>query len=170
MKISTKRIALVGVLTALYVVCSLTLKIPMGIGAIMLDLGYLVLTVATFTVGCWAGVVGGLGALIESFLFSPYGISYGWIVMNVLIGVICGIFFRQARLKKMRQYLISTAIIIVAVLIGITAKTVIECQLYGIPYLVKIPKSAVAFVVDVIVMLIGLPIAVRVKKFMRRRA
>lgn len=166
MKLTTKKISLIGVLTALYVVCSLTLKIPMGVGAIALDLGYLVLTVAVFTIGAYAGIVGGMGALIESYLFSPYGISWGWVVMNVIIGVLCGIIFRNVKLKGAR-YIACAVIIAVAILLGVSAKTIIECNLYGIPYLVKIPKSAVAFGIDTAVMILGLPITAKLKKVFR---
>ena len=157
-----KQITLIGILTALYVVFSLTLKIPMGIGAIALDLGYTVLTVSSFKVGRWAAFVGGVGAGIESILFSPYGISYGWIVMNIIIGLICGTLFNK--FDGNRKYVYCIITILLAVLIGVTAKTIIECSLYSIPYIAKIPKSAVAFGIDAVVMIIGLPIADRVNK------
>lgn len=156
---STKKIATVGMLTALYVVLSLTLKIPLGVGAIALDLGYIVLTVSAFKVGVWSAVVGGAGAAIESFMFSPYGLSYGWIVMNIIIGLICGYLLYKTR----RSYAFHICTIVFAVLAGITAKTIIECSLYSIPYPVKLPKSATAFAVDTIVMLIGLIVVYRLK-------
>ena len=160
---TTKTIALVGILTALYVVFALTLKIPMGVGNIALDLGYIVLTVSAFKLGMKSAIVGGLGALIESVLFSAYGISYGWIVMNIIIGLICGYVFTRYTPNK-REYLFYSLIIVAVVLIGVSAKTVIECQLYSIPYLVKIPKSLVAWIIDSIVMIIGIFVSKRVVK------
>ncbi len=157
----TKDIAIIGVMTALYVVFSLTLKIPMGVGAIALDLGYIVLTIACMRYG-WLGLfVGGIGAFLESLLFSAYGISYGWIAMNVVIGVLCGLFFTRFNKGKLnlKAYLICVAVIVVSVFIGAAIKTVIECYLYSIPLLVKIPKSLVAWGIDSVVMIIGLPIA-----------
>ena len=165
---TTKKIALIGILSALYVVFSLTLKIPMGIGAIALDLGYIVLTVSVFTVGIYAGIVGGIGAFVESLVFSAYGISWGWVVMNILIGIICGLLIQKIKLDSIKNYLICGAVIVGAVFVGITAKTIIECSLYSIPYAVKIPKSAVAFGIDTLVMLIGLPIASKIKKLIRQ--
>ena len=154
-----KTIATVGILTALYVVLSLTLKIPFGIGAIALDLGYIVLTVSAFKVGMWSAVVGGAGAALESYIFSPYGLSYGWIVMNIIIGLICGYFFY----KKRKPYAFHVCMIVISVFVGVTVKTVIECGLYSIPFLVKIPKSVTAFAIDTIVMLIGLLVAYKIK-------
>lgn len=163
-----KKVSLIGILSALYVVCSLTLKIPMGVGAIALDMGYLVLTFAAFAVGGYAAIVGGIGALVESALFSPYGISWGWVVMNIIIGLICGLIFKSIKLNKARSYVGAGIVIVGAVLAGITAKTVIECTLYSIPYLVKLPKSAVAFAIDTIVMLIGLPITSKALKAIKK--
>lgn len=163
-----KKISLIGILSALYVVCSLTLKIPMGVGAIALDMGYLVLTFAAFAVGGYAAIVGGLGALIESALFSPYGISWGWVIMNIIIGLICGLVFKEIKLDKIRGYVISGFVIITAVFIGIVEKTAFECWMYSIPILVKLPKSAVAFAIDTAVMLIGLPITKQVLKAVKK--
>jgi hypothetical protein len=45
----------------------------------------------------------------------------------------------------------------------VTVKTFIECGLYSIPLLVKIPKSVTAFAIDTIVMIIGLLVAYKIK-------
>ena len=158
----TKNIAYIGVLTALYAVAALTLKVHFGVGDIALDLGYIVLTIACMHFGWQGAIVGGLGALLESILFSAYGISYGWIVMNIIIGVICGLIFTKYKSHKYK-FVVFIITIIIAVFIGAAVKTAIECSLYSIPYVVKIPKSALAWIVDSIVMIIGLPIADRLK-------
>ena len=167
----TKEISFLGILSALYVVCALTLKIPTGVGNIALDLGYIVLTVACLLFGWKACIVGGVGAFLESLLFSAYGISYGWIVMNIIIGVFCGIVFTLVKRytdKKLFRYLGCGDAIIIGVLLGVAAKTIIECKLYSIPYMVKIPKSFVAFIIDTAVMLVGLPLAFRVVKLVKK--
>ena len=165
-----KKIALIGILTALYVVMSLTLKIPIGIGNIQLDMGYVALTVACFTVGPWAAFVGGVGAAIESILFSAYGISYGWIAMNIAIGLILGFIFKiSPRLTEQYKDMgMNILLIILAVLIGVTIKTAIECSLYSIPLAVKLPKSLIAFMIDTVVMVIGLFVVGPVKKLINR--
>ena len=167
-----KKIALIGILTALYVVMSLTLKIPIGIGNIQLDMGYVALTVACFTVGPWAAFVGGVGAAIESILFSAYGISYGWIAMNIAIGLILGFVFKRIscleRHKDATEYIIAVFLITMAVLIGVTIKTIIECSLYSIPIAVKLPKSLIAFLIDTVVMVIGLFVVGPVKRLLNK--
>ena len=162
---NVKTITMIALMSALYVVFSLTLKIPTGVGAIALDLGYIVLTVSAVYFGNWAALVGGMGAFIESLLLSPYGVSIGWIVMNAIIGLMCGMCFKMYRNMKMetRDYLLCTMVIIVAVALGVCAKTIIECNLYSIPWMVKAPKSLTAFAIDSVVMIIGLPIAGRLR-------
>lgn len=167
----TKQISYLGILSALYVVCALSLKIPMGVGNIALDLGYIVLTVTCLLFGWKACIVGGVGAFLESLLFSAYGISYGWIAMNIIIGVFCGIVFtliKKGTDKKLFRYLGCGSATIIGVLLGVTAKTIIECKLYSIPYAAKIPKSFIAFIIDTAVMLVGLPLAFRIVKLVKK--
>lgn len=165
----TKEISFLGILSALYVVCALSLKVPTGVGNIALDLGYIVLTVACLLFGWKACIVGGVGAFLESLLFSAYGISYGWIAMNIIIGLICGIVFTLIKTEnKAIKYISCSLTITLSVLLGVTAKTIIECKLYSIPYAVKIPKSFTAFVLDTVVMLVGLPLAFRMAKLVKK--
>lgn len=156
----TKKMVGIALLTALYCVLSAMMKIPF-IGAISLDLGYIALTVGCAVFGPWAGFIGAVGCGLESILFSPYGFSISWFVANLIIGVGCGIVF-----KKTDNIWIRIASIIGFVAIGMLgAKTGIECYLYHIPWAVKIVKNLVAFGVDSLVMIIGIPIANRVVKY-----
>lgn len=165
----TRQVAFLGILTALYVVCALSLKVPTGVGNISLDLGYIVLTVACMLLGWKAFIVGGVGAFLESLLFSAYGISYGWIAMNVIIGLMCGIVFSVCKPKKtVLKVAVYSVVIVVAVALGVAVKTIIECKLYSIPYAVKIPKSVTAFIIDSVVMLVGLPLAFRLTKMVKK--
>ena len=147
----TKMIATLGILTALYVVLSAFLKFTL-FGNIMVDLGYIAFTVAICMYGVYGTVVGVIGCALESVLFSAYGLSISWVAANFVIGLICGTAFIH-----IKNYIARLIIIIVSVAVGmIVVKTAIECQLYGIPLAVKIPKNAVAFVADSITMIIGL--------------
>lgn len=151
---NTRKICGIAILTALYVVMSAFIKIPF-IGNISLDLGYIVFGVACCMYGVWGTVVGAVGCGIESLLFSAYGFSPSWFVGNLIIGLICGLVFGAVRSMPVR---IGTTV--GAVAIGIlVAKTCIESYLYSIPLMVKIPKNAVAFVVDSIVMIGGIYLA-----------
>lgn len=157
MKNNIKKICMLAVLTALYVVLSAFLKIPF-IGNIQLDLGYIAFAVALYMFGMYGIFVGVIGCSLESLLFSAYGFSISWAIANLLIGLIVGIVFHALRGKE-KQLLRIGSIIIGCVVGLLIAKTAIECYLYDIPLLVKIPKNAVACAVDAIVMIIGVYLA-----------
>lgn len=159
------RICTLGILTALYVVLSAFLKINL-IGNIQLDIGYLVFAVALCVFGPWGAVVGVVGCALESILFSAYGFSISWAVANAVIGIGCGFAFLKT--EKIGWRILSIILFSAIGLLG--CKTVIECSLYSIPYLVKIPKNAVAFAVDAVVMIAGLILADRIGKVRRKGA
>ena len=147
----SKQITGIAVLTALYCALSAMMKIPF-IGAISLDLGYIVLTIGCIMFGPFGAFIGGVGCGLESLLFSPYGFSISWFVANVIIGLGCGLTF-----KKVKNFWLRLVVIIIFVGIGMLgAKTAIECYLYHIPFGIKIIKNLVAFGVDAFVMAIGL--------------
>ena len=158
-KPTIRRISGVAILTALYCVLSAMMKSPF-IGAISLDLGYIVLAIACAMYGPWAAFIGAVGCGIESILFSPYGFSIGWFVANFIIGLGCGYVFQKTKSVWLR-----VVSVIVFVAIGmLLAKTLIECYLYNIPFEVKIVKSMTAFIIDSITMIIGVFVAKRLKK------
>lgn len=144
-----KKITLTAVGIALYVVVSMLLKIPM-IGHISLDLGYIVLAFWCMMFGpVSAALVGCGGAFLVSLIASGW-IAFGWPLGNLLIGAVCAILYKPD--KPVRNVLITVLMVFIGVL-GI--KTAVECPLYGIPILVKIPKNFVAAVADSITMGIG---------------
>ena len=148
---TTKKICVLGVLTALYVVLTSFLKFTI-FGNIMIDLGYIAFAFALCLYGPWGTVVGVLGCALESLLFSAYGFSISWVAANLTIGLICGF-----ALPLIKDNWVKSAVTIVAVAIGmLVVKTAIECPLYGIPLAVKLPKNAVAFGVDAVVMILGI--------------
>ena len=158
MNSKSKTIAYVGIFTALYVVLGAFCKIPF-IGNISLDLGYIAFAFALYNFGYAGIIVGVIGCSLESILFSAYGFSIGWAIGNLVIGTICAILFAKNK-KKLINYIG----IGIAVLIGIVVvKTAIECQLYSIPILVKLPKSILAFCLDTITMEFGLLLGYKLK-------
>ena len=156
---TTKKIALTGIGIALYVVLSMTAKIPL-IGHISLDLGYIALAVYCYHLGIIPGmVVGGAGCVIISMLTTGW-FPVGWLVGNLIIAAACGALYRHDGSNMSTAYNVVVSILAVAVGI-LVAKTAIECKLYGVPLAVKIPKNAVAFAVDAVVMSIGCVFAQR---------
>jgi len=154
----TNRIALIGVLTALYIALGMLMKIPV-IGNIQLDLGYISLAIACGLVGPWAGFVGAVGCGLESLLFSAYGFSISWFIANLIIGIGCGYAFKIVKTKTFK-----IIFILLFVFFGVgVVKTGIECYLYSIPLLVKIPKNLIASAMDSLSMIIGVLILPKIK-------
>lgn len=161
----TNKIATTAVFAALYFVLSAVLKIPVG-GHITLDLGYISLTVGAVYLGAIPAMfIGSIGALLESALMSQRGVSLGWILMNAIVGYSCGAVLHK-RINCNKKQLMAAACIVVplSMLLGVTVKTFIDCAIYDLPLLAKIPTSAVALVADSAVMLIfGMPLSIALK-------
>lgn len=148
---NTRRICMIGVLSALYVVLSAFLKFTI-IGNIQVDLGYIVFAVALCEFGTYGAFVGVIGCSIESILFSAYGFSISWMVANLTIGIVFGLLVR-GKDGLLYKILITALGCAVGLLVF---KTAIECALYGIPVAVKIPKNAVAMCMDFAAMTFGI--------------
>lgn len=153
----TRRIAITSIGIALYVVLSMMAKIPV-IAHISLDLGYIVFAMYCYYMGASAAmIVGGAGCVLVSLLTTGW-FPPGWLVGNLIIGLFCGILYQRE--TSATAWVINIIDTIVAVTIGIfCAKTIIECKLYNIPYVVKLPKNAIACVMDTAVMICGLLLA-----------
>ena len=156
---SVKKIAYLGIGIALYMVLGLVMNIPLLAGShIQTDLGYIAFGAFCFLFGWEACIVGIIGCFIESLIVSGW-VPVGWMLGQLFIGVVCGIAY-----KKFNQRWVQIAVTIIAVFIGIgIIKTAVECVLYSIPVLVKFPKNFVAFIADVIPMIVGLFIGVMLK-------
>ena len=162
----TKKICFLAMGIALYVVLSTTVNIPL-IGHIRVDAGYLVFGAFISYFGITGTVVGVVGCLIESLLFSGW-IPVGWMFGQFCVGVICGDAYKRIQRDTKSThtralcYVIMTAL---AVFIGILfVKTGIECSLYDIPFLVKAVKNLIAAITDTIMMSAGVLLAERFRK------
>ena len=166
----TNRIAYTAILTALYFVLSALLRIPVT-EHLVLDLGYIALTVGAFYLGgVPAAVIGAVGALLESALMGQRGISLGWICMNAIVGYFCGMVFAKIRNAGKKEFWWKACLtIVLSMLLGVALKTVLDCLIYGLPFLLKIPTGLVAWFTDSLVMILfGLPLSLSLKKTVSR--
>ena len=157
MRKNARSICVTGLGVALYVALSFVAKIPL-IGHISLDLGYIALAIYAYYFGpVIAAIVGGCGCVLVSLLASGW-FPFGWLLGNIAIGIICG-------KEYSRGDLLSRLIVtILAVLFGVAiVKTVVECLLFSIPLMTKLPKNAIAAAVDAIAMVLGLLLAPKIK-------
>jgi len=137
----------------------MSMRIPLGIGHISVDLGYVALVVYAYNAGSIpAAIVGGCSAAIMSILTGWF--SFEWVLANISVGLICGHFYDRSNTK--RATLWNVVLTVLAVAIGmLVIKTAVSCWLWSIPVLVKLPKSIAAWVTDSIVMCAGIPLARR---------
>lgn len=144
---------------AVYCALSMSMRIPLGIGHIAVDLGYMALAVYAYNIGSTsAAIVGGCSAAIMSTLTGWFSLE--WVLANIFIGLICGRFYDKSDTKKamLRNVGLTVAVVGVGMLV---IKTAVSCWMWSIPVLVKLPKSIAAWVTDSIVMCVGIPLAKR---------
>lgn len=155
----TRYICTTAIGIAIYCVLSMSMRIPLGIGHIAVDLGYMALAVYAYNVGSIpAAIVGGCSAAIMSILTGWFSLE--WVLANISVGLICGSFYDRSNTK--RATLWNIGLTVLAVAIGmLVIKTAVSCWMWSIPVLVKLTKSIAAWVTDSIVMCVGIPIARR---------
>lgn len=149
MKTNTKKICILGMGIALYVVFAAIVNIPL-FNHIKTDLGYIVFGVYLMMFGWQASIVGVIGCMLESMLFSGW-FPLEWMAGQLFIGIMCGICY-----KKTKNIVLQIGATIIAVFIGIAViKTGMAFLLYGMSIAVKFPKNVIVFVADVIPMIVG---------------
>lgn len=146
---------------ALFVVLSLCLQVPV-FQNYYLCLGYVAMTVYCYSIGTISGtIVGTLGVIIYCLLISGLRGMPGWAIGNLFLGIIMGLTFKFV--KKFKKPILET-IISVLILIPVTAismlviKSSVECLLYSQPFMVRAATNMYAFIADVFVIIVSLPI------------
>lgn len=160
-KINTKRICIDAMGIALFVALSMCLRVPV-FENYYLCLGYIVMAVYLYSVGTVSGtLVGVLGTVLYCFLIGGMRGLPGWALGNIVIGIIVGLTFRYT--KKLRKLWLESVVnigaIVISVAIGIlVVKSGVEMFLYSQPFLLRTANNIYAFVADVVVLVISLPI------------
>ncbi|MBR1531291.1 MAG: ECF transporter S component [Eubacterium sp.] len=161
MKNKVRWVALTGVGTALFVAVTLCLQVPV-FENYYLCLGYIVMAVYCYSVDTLSGtLVGCLGTFLYCLLISGMRGMPGWVIGNLVIGVVIGITFKKT--KKMKKTwlkaIINFAAIAFSTAIGILVlKSLTECLLYAQPMALRVAKNVYAFVADIFVLEISLPL------------
>lgn len=157
---------------ALFVVLSYCVQVPI-FENYYLCFGYVAMTVFCYYYGPISGmIVGGFGVFLYCLLISGLHGMPGWALGNLVIGFIVGLTCKttsKMSKKKLRYFLICVSIIFSVAIAMIGVKSAVEVLLYSQPMIVRIAKNLYAFVADVIVMLISLPICVSLKKVIPKR-
>ena len=163
MATSTKKICVTAMGIALFVVLSLCLQVPV-FENYYLCLGYVVMTVFCYYFGPVSGMaVGGLGVVLYCLLTSGLRGMPGWTIGNLVIGLFVGLtckFTLRIKNRWLRHILIGIAVVVSVAIAMLLVKSGVEAVLYAQPMILRMTKNSYAFVADVVVMLISLPICV----------
>lgn len=160
----TRKVTTIGIGIALFVVLSMALRVPI-FENYYLCLGYIAMAVFLYSFGVVPGtIVGTAGTILYCILISGLRGMPGWAIGNIVIGCYLGITFKITKAliaanKKILAFILEILAIILSVAIGILlVKSFVEVILYSQPMLVRIAKNMTAFISDVIVLIIALPI------------
>lgn len=168
---STKKICFTAMGIALFVVLTFALQVPV-FENYYLCLGYIAMTIYLYYFGIISGtLVGTLGVLIYCFLTGGLRGMPGWMLGNVVIGIVCGLSVKYAiRQKRLwSKQMIMCVSVIISTAVGIlVVKSAMEVILYSIPFVVRVASNIFAFVADVIVLLVGFEICIAGDKFFRK--
>lgn len=161
---SVNKICINGIGIALFVVMTLCLQVPV-FENYYLCLGYVAMAFYTYYFGTTSGVlVGTIGVFLYCLLTSGLRGMPGWILGNLVIGIICGITAKAVK-KCDRKYIKELMMIIAVVVstaIGIlVVKSCVEVVLYSLPFMLRVANNIFAFVADVIVLILGFEICIR---------
>ena len=160
MKLTTKKVSLLGLGIALFVVLTMCLQVPI-FENYYICLGYLVMAVYCCSVGVLSGtLVGTLGVVLYCLLTSGLRGMPGWVIGNIVIGIVSGLTFKYTRLmdNKYLRYFICGVAIVSSTFLGIfLLKSIVEMYLYSQPFLLRAANNIYAFIADVIVLLFAMP-------------
>ena len=171
MRITIKKLCLVAIGIALYVVLSLCLQVPV-FENYYLCLGYVAMMVFCDYFGPVSGMtVGVLGVALYCLLTNGLRGLPGWAAGNLVIGFVVGFACRLTKKLENRflRYAIVAFAVILSTAVGILVlKSLVEMILYAQPMVVRVTKNIYAFVADVVVLLVSLPICAGLRKSMEK--
>ena len=160
MRTTTQRITLLAVGSALFVALSMCLQVPV-FENYYLCLGY-------YSFGTFSGtVVGTLGVILYCLVINGLRGMPGWALGNVVIGVCLGLVFRIT--KPMKNLFLRSVLNVAAIVIGtalgiLVVKSLTESILYAQMFPVRVGKNIYAFIADVVVLVVSLPICMSLDK------
>ena len=165
---SVKKICINGIGIALFVVMTLCLQVPV-FENYYLCLGYVAMAFYTYYFGTTSGVlVGTVGVFLYCLLTGGLRGMPGWILGNVVIGIICGItakIVKKHDRKYIKEILMITSVIVSTAIGILVVKSLVEVALYSLPFMLRVTNNIFAFVADVVVLVLGFELCIRGEVF-----
>ena len=158
---TTRKLCLTAMGTALFVVLSLCLQVPV-FENYYLCLGYVVMMVFCFYFGPFSSViVSTLGVILYCLLISGLRGMPGWAAGNIVLALFISIACKAtAGLgKRWFRFLILLGAIVIATAAAILGvKSLVETILYAQPFFLRVAKNMYAFIADIVVMIVSIPV------------
>lgn len=162
---TTKNICITALGIALFVVLTMCVQVPV-FENYYLCLGYVVMALYCYSIGPIRGAtVGFLGAVLYCLLTSGLRGMPGWAIGNIVIGIVLGLTCKATagmKSKTIRHIIICGSIIISTAVAMLGVKSVIECFLYSQPFVIRTANNIYAFVADVVILIISIPICYKI--------
>lgn len=170
-KNTTKYICLTGIGIALFVALTFCIQFPV-FENYYLCLGYVAMAVYCYSVGTVSGtIVGCAGTFLYCLLSNGMRGMPGWVLGNLIIGIVIGLTFKYTKRldKKWLAAILNFLAIAASTALGILiVKSLTEHLLYTQPMAVRMGKNVFAFVADIFVLELSLPVAMSVDKQIRK--
>ena len=167
MKKNLKLLTATAIGIALFVVLSLCLQVPV-FENYYLCLGYVALAVYCFCFGTFSGtLVGALGVVLYCLLINGMRGMPGWALGNVVIGLGLGLTFAWSKKlpsKAVRAVVWVLAVVVFTALGILGVKSLVDSLIRAQPFLLRVGMNLYAFVADVVVLLVALPLCVLLDK------
>lgn len=167
MSLKTKKLCLMAIGIALFVVLSMCLQVPV-FENYYLCLGYVVMAVYCWSFGTLSGtVVGFFGVVLYCVVISGLRGMPGWALGNIVIGIMTGGCFCVTRSMKSAaaRLVVHVVVITAACALGILGvKSLTESILYLQPMAVRIGKNFSAFAADAVMLVLSLPLCLALDK------
>ena len=158
---TTRKLCLTAMGTALFVVLSLCLQVPV-FENYYLCLGYVVMMVFCFYFGPISStIVGTMGVVLYCLLINGLRGMPGWAIGNIVIALSVSLACKctDGLKKRWIRYLILLIVIVAATAVAILGiKSLVEMVLYAQPFLLRVAKNVYAFVADIVVMIVSIPV------------
>jgi len=171
MKASLKKISIMAMGIALFVVLSLCIQAPI-FENYYLCLGYAVMAMYCYSFGILGGITTGffgviLYCLITNGLRGMPGWALGNIVVGFGVGVAC-LLTKNIQNVLFRHIIIGISMVVSTAIAMLGVKSLVECVLYAQPFLLRTANNIYAFAADAFVLIFSLPICYKMHKILKK--
>lgn len=168
---TVKKLCLTAMGTALFVVLTLCVQVPV-FENYYLCLGYVAMMIFCYYFGVISSViVGTLGVFLYCLLISGLRGMPGWVAGNIVIAVVVGLVCKYTvglKNKTIRSVII-LCVIVASTAAGILGvKSLVEMILYAQPFLLRVAKNIYAFVADIVVMAVSIPVCEKLESIIKK--